>query len=320
MGNSSHLPQLKALNRKAGAACHALFLQRNPKVKKQFTIVAAAFCAFAVGQVQLLAQPVPVASFAVPAQGAAYADIADLVVVSPLILDAQIRKVTKLPETQAVGVPANIQRVVIDADVNSLIRGTDGFAARARFVLDLPKDAKGKIPKLQKRRYFLLGSSVAGNPGMLKLARPDALVEWSPENDASLRAITKEAVQSDAAQAISGVSGAFHTQGTVLGEGETQIFLRTAGGQPISISVLSRPGQSKRWAVSTGDVIDESAVAPARNTLLWYRLACSLPRTLEPRLVESGEPRDIANAQADYRFVLDSLGPCGRSRAPLRPR
>ena len=82
MGNSSHLPQLKALNRKAGAACHALFLQRNPKVKKQFTIVAAAFCAFAVGQVQLLPQPVPVASFAVPAQGAAYADIADLATIA----------------------------------------------------------------------------------------------------------------------------------------------------------------------------------------------------------------------------------------------
>ena len=265
----------------------------------------------AVGQTPLPPQ------FAVPGTGAAYADIADLVVLSPLILDAQIRKVTKLPETQTVGVPATVQRVLVEADVTALIRGTDGFAARARFLLDAPKDAKGKIPKLQKRRYFLLGSKTAGLPGTMKFARPDALVEWSVENDATLRAITKEAVQLGAPQAVSGITSAFHTAGTVIGESETQIFLRTSGGDPISISVLSRPGQAKRWAVSTGDVIDESAVAPARNTLLWYRLACALPRTLDARLVESAEPQAVAAAQADYRFVMESLGACGRTRAAI---
>lgn len=253
-------------------------------------------------------------TFAVPAQGGSYADITDLVVNSPLILDAQIRKVTSLPATQTVGMPANIQRVLIDADVTSLVRGADGFAAKARFLLDVPKNAKGKIPKLQKRRYFILGSKVDGSPGTVKLSRPDALIEWSPANDATLRAITKEAVQIDAPQAITGITSAFHSQGTIIGEGETQIFLRTASGQPISVSILSRPGQSKSWAVSTGDVIDESAVAPAKDTLLWYRMACSLPRTLDSKLVESSETKDIANAQSDYRFVIESLGPCGRTR------
>jgi hypothetical protein len=255
--------------------------------------------------------------FAVPPTGATYADIADLVVISPLILDAQIRKVTKLPETQTVGVSATIQRVLVEADVTALIRGNEGFAAKARFLLDLPRDTKGRIPKLQKQRYFLLGSKATGLPGTMKLARPDALVAWSAENDATLRSITKEAVQLGAPQAVSGITSAFHTAGTVIGESETQIFLRTSGGEPISISVLSRPGLAKRWAVSTGDVIDESAVAPARNTLLWYRLACALPRILDPRLVESPEPQAVAAAQADYRFVMESLGPCGRTRAAI---
>jgi hypothetical protein len=269
----------------------------------------------AVAQTPALPPTAP--PFAVPGTGAAYADIADLVVLSPLILDAQIRKVTKLPETQSVGVPPTVVRMLVEADVTALIRGTDGFAARARFLLDVPKDAKGKIPKLHRRRYFLLGSKSAGLPGTMKLARPDALVEWSVENDATLRAITKEAVQLGAPQAVSGITSAFHTAGTVIGESETQIFLRTSGGEPISISVLSRPGQAKRWAVSTGDVIDESAVAPARNTLLWYRLACALPRTLDARLVESAEPQAVAAARADYRFVMESLGPCGRTRAAI---
>lgn len=275
---------------------------------------SAASLALLLAAPALHAQAPVQTSFAVPAQGGSYADIADLVVNSPLILDAQIRKVTSLPATQTAGVPANIQRVLIDADVTSLVRGTDGFAAKARFLLDVPKNAKGKIPKLQKRRYFILGSKVGGSPGTVKLSRPDALIEWSPANDATLRAITKEAVQIDAPQAITGITSAFHSQGTIIGEGETQIFLRTASGQPISVSILSRPGQSKSWAVSTGDVIDESAVAPTKNTLLWYRMACSLPRTLDPKLVESSEAKDIANAQSDYGFVIESLGPCGRTR------
>ncbi|MGL5839020.1 MAG: hypothetical protein ACRCY3_11015 [Sphingorhabdus sp.] len=283
-------------------------------MKSRFTIVCALALTLASATTPLASQTPSSMAFAVPAEGASYADVADLVTIAPLILDARIRKITKLPETQTVGVPATVQRVLVEADVTALIRGTEGFPARARFLLDISKDAKGRIPKLQKRRYFLLGSKAQGLPGTMKLARPDALIEWSPANDTLLRAITKEAVQLGAPQAISGLTSAFHSAGTVIGEGETQIFLRTAGGDPISISVLSRPGQAKRWAVSTGDVIDESAIAPASNTLLWYRLACSLPPALDPKLVESPEAEAVKAAQADYAFVIEALGPCGRTR------
>ena len=82
----------------------------------------------------------------------------------------------------------------------------------------------------------------------------------------------------------------------------------------MSLSILSRPGQEKRWAVSTAEVIDESASAPAKNTLLWYRLACGLPRALSYELVEAAESDSAARAQADYKFVIDALGRCGRGR------
>jgi hypothetical protein len=264
----------------------------------------------------VFAQPAPVAppTFAVPAINSSYADVADLVTISPLILDARIRKITKLPPDHAVGVPANIQRLVVDADVLALLRGDGGFAGQARFLLDVPKDAKGKIPKLKKMRYFLLGSKVAGKPGTIKLARPDSLIEWSEANDALVRAVTKEAVLIDAPQPIIGVTGAFHSPGTVIGEGETQIFVEAQGNQIYSLSVFSRPGIAKRWAVSTGEVIDESATAPAKNTLLWYRLACGLPRALDTKLVETAEADNVTKAQADYRFAIDSLGACDRKR------
>ncbi len=253
-------------------------------------------------------------SLVIPANDASYADIADLVVVSPLIIDTTVKNARKVSPEQSVGVPVNLQRMLVEADVMALIRGQGGVIPRVRFVLDVPKDAKGKIPKLKKQRLFLLGNTVTGRPGEIRLSRPNALIQWSAANDVLVRSITQEAVQIDAPQRITGISSAFHSAGTVLGEGETQIFLKTEKEQPLSLSILSRPGQEKRWVVSTAEVIDESASAPAKFTLLWYRLACGLPRSLSSDLAEAGTSDDAARAQADYKFVQDSLGPCGRKR------
>lgn len=253
-------------------------------------------------------------SLTVQAEDASYADIADLVTISPLIVDATIRNLQKVTPEQAVGVPANLQRTLVEADVSALIRGQGGVTPRVRFVLDIPKDAKGKIPKLKKQRMFIFGNAVAGRPGEIRLARPNALIERSAANDTLVRSITKEAVLIDAPQRVTAVISAFHSAGTVLGEGETQVFLKTERDQPMSLSILSRPGQEKRWAVSTAEVIDESATAPVRNSLLWYRLACGLPRTLSYELVEAADSDNSARAQADYKFVIDALGPCGRKR------
>ena len=253
-------------------------------------------------------------SLAIQADSASYADVADLVVISPLIVDVMVRSAQKVSPEQAVGVPVNLQRMLVEADVLALIRGQGGVTPRVRFLLDVPKDSKGKVAKLKKQRLFLLGSAVAGRPGEIRLSRPNALVQWSAANDALVRSITKEAVQIDAPQRITGITSAFHSAGTVLGEGETQIFLKTEKDQPLSLSILSRPGEEKRWAVSTAEVIDESASAPSKFTLLWYRLACGLPRSLSSELVEAADSDNAAKAQADYKFVQDSLGPCGRKR------
>jgi hypothetical protein len=279
-------------------------------VRIGFAAILLGFGGMAASQTSQTLPP----SLAVQADAAAYADVADLVVISPLILDATIRNAQKIGPEQAIGVPANLQRMLVEADVLALIRGQGGVTPRVRFVLDVPKDAKGKTPKLKKQRLFLLGNIVTGRPGEIRLARPNALIQWSAANDALVRAVTQEAVQIDAPQRITGITSAFYSAGTVLGEGETQVFMKTERDQPLSLSILSRPGQAKKWAVSTAEVIDESATAPAKHTLLWYRLACGLPRSLSPELVESAESDNSARAQADYKFVIDALGPCGRKR------
>ncbi len=256
----------------------------------------------------------PENGFSLPAQGIGYADIADLVTVSPMIVDLQIRKIRKLPDSQSVGVPINIQRAVIEADVLSLLRGQQRVAARVKFLLDIPRDARGRIPKLKKRRYFAMARGVPGRSDMIQLVRPDAMIAFSQTNNDMVRAITREAVQIDAPQAITGISSAFHSPGSILGEGETQVFLTTENGQPFGLSIVSRVDEEKKWTVSTSEVISEAAPAPRRNTLLWYRLACGLPKQLSPEQVGSGEGAHAAKAQADYQFVIDALGPCGRTR------
>ena len=258
--------------------------------------------------------PNALSSVAIDANDASYSDIADLVVISPMVVDATVRNVQKVAAEQAIGVPATLQRVLIEADVMALIRGDGGVVPRVRLVIDLHKDAKGKISKLKKQRMFLFGRQVAGRPGDIQLSRPNAITLYSAANDALVRDITREAVQLNAPRRITGIASAFHSPGTVLGEGETQIFLKTDNEQPLSLTVLSRPGEQKQWAVSTAEVIDASATAPQRFTLLWYRLACGLPRSLPSELVEGANGDTAARAQADYKYIIDALGPCGRKR------
>ncbi|MCF3701580.1 hypothetical protein L2E46_25570, partial [Salmonella enterica subsp. enterica serovar Weltevreden] len=77
-------------------------------------------------------------------------------------------------------------------------------------------------------------------------------------------------------------------------------------------SVLRRPGEEPRWAVALSEIVDDSAAPPARDTLLWYRLACALPPALPATSTAALEPPQAEQARQDYAFVIERLGPCGR--------
>ncbi len=62
--------------------------------------------------------------------------------------------------------------------------------------------------------------------------------------------------------------------------------------------------------MSTGDIVDESAGAPPKDTLLWYRLACGLPAQLPASALASEEPANARAAREDYAIVRRELGPC----------
>lgn len=271
--------------------------------------LCAAFCAASPALLpQAAAQVVAESGVVLPP----YAAVADLVIGAPAILDARIRSSTRIKGPEAANVAAGRMRFYVEADVLALIRADAAMPTRVGYVVDVPLDARGRAPKLNKRRVLLFARPVAGQTTMIQLTTLDAQRDWNAELDALVRSIARDVVAPDAPPAVTGLGNAFHVPGSLPGEGETQIFVQTANGAPISLSILRRPGEQKRWSVALGEIVDDAAAAPARDTLLWYRLACGLPRSLPATSLADEDPANIAAAREDYRFVLDQLGPCKR--------
>lgn len=257
------------------------------------------------------AQTAPPAGQAAPLPaGPSYASIARQVLASPLVIDGVVRSATRVKDAEATGLAAGRARFYVEIDVTALIRGTGAMATRVAYLVDVPLDARGRAPKLKRLRVLAFARPVPNAPDQVQLTGVDAQIPWTPEVDSRVRGIVREVLAADAPEAITGIGNAFHVPGSLPGEGETQIFLLTGSGQQISLQVLRRPNQQPRWSVSTGDFIDESAGAPRRETLLWYRLACGLPPELPPSALEAGDPENGRIAREDYQFVRESLGPC----------
>jgi hypothetical protein len=222
------------------------------------------------------------------------------------VVAAQISEA--IPVKNAADVAPGKTRYYIQADVRALISGT-GVPAHVAYLADLPDDARGKHLKLKEVPVLLLATTT-GTPGELQLVGPRAQVPRTPENEARLRAILTALVAPDAPPAITGITRAFHVAGSLPGESETQIFLRTADKRPISLSVLRRPHDEPRWAVALTELVDDSAAPPKPDSLLWYRLACGLPPKLPDAAVAGQSAEDAEAARADYQVVLAGLGPC----------
>lgn len=243
-----------------------------------------------------------------------YADLADLALPAPVAVEVRVRRATKIAGAAAATVPPGRQRYLIEADVNSVIRASRSLPPRLEWLYDAPRDAKGKLPKLVKARVIAFGLPVAGKPASLQLSAPDAQIAQIPGDATRVRTILTAALAADAPPVVTGVGNAFHVPGTLEGEGESQIFLTTSDGRPISFNVVRTPGEAARWSVSIDEIVDASAAQPPRDTLLWYRLACFLPPALPAASVE-GQPEDQARILAeDYRTAMKGLGVCQRNR------
>ncbi len=252
-----------------------------------------------------------------PAAGASpaasYADLADLAEAAPLVIRAQVRKVAVVEAARARGVGPGRARLYIQARTLALVAGTTPVGEALAYLVDVPVDAHGKPPSLKKQVVLLFARPVPSRPGELQLVAPDAQLAWDAALEARVKAIVGEFYAADAPRRVTGVREAIHVGGALAGEGETQLFLSAADGEPAAITVIRRPGAAPAWRVSFSELVGTSA-APAHDTLAWYRLACALPPRLPPAAHVSADPEDRAAADTDYRFVLAQLGPCTRVR------
>lgn len=283
------------------------------------TALALAGLSIGISSVSAMQAPTPVAT----PSPYSYADIADLATIAPMAIHARIYKTAALKPEQAPGLKAGQAQLYVEADVVGLIRGQGPLAARINYLVDLPLDAKGKAPKLKKKTPVLIfARPVAGtaagtnSTASVRLVAPDAQLPWDPATDARLRAILTELVKPGAPPAITGIANGFHVPGTLPGEGETQLFLDTRTGEPVSLTILTAADGTRRWAAAFGEIVDGSAAVPARDTLAWYRLACGLPRTLPLAKLGGTAPEDRKKAASDYGVVLGALGECTRTRTP----
>lgn len=274
-------------------------------------------------KIKILALSLPMLPLAVSAQAPTppesreaqltYADLVDLADTSELVLRAKIRRQIALEPERATGVAPGFARLFIEADTLALIAGTSGIGAQLRYLVDVPLDARGKVPKLRKQQVLLFARAVQGRPGELQLASESAQLAYSPELETRLRPVLSALAASDSPPVVTGISDALSVPGNLAGESETQIFLKTEAGAPVSITVLRRPGRPPAWGVSWGEIIDQSARPPAPETIAWYRLACALPPRLPDDANLSSDGAARAEAARDYALVMGELGPCARS-------
>src|SRR3546814_8988873 len=152
------------------------------------------------------------------------------------------------------------------------------------------------------------------------LTGPHSQIARTEEAARTIRASLTESNANSRRCKITEVGDAFHVPGTIPGESETQIFLRTSDQRPVSLSVLRRPGEAPKWSGSLDEMVDESSAPAGRDTLLWYRLACFLPGQLPQSSVENASPDQAEAFRTDHRFILEPPGPCDRQRVVLGKR
>jgi hypothetical protein len=249
-----------------------------------------------------------------------YADVVSLADAATLIARVEIRGQAQVEPERAPGLEPGHARLYIEADTEALLYGRGALGESVAYLADVPVGANGKPPKLKKQHMLLFARPVPGNAARLQLVGPNTQLPASPELEAQVRAIATDLAAADSPPRVTGIHDALWVPGNLAGESETQLFLDTKSGEPVTLSIVRRPGQDPRWGVSWNEIVDQSARPPEKDTLEWYRLACSLPSRLPASAVLSSDPRVRTETERDYALVVRDLGPCTRTLpAPILP-
>jgi hypothetical protein len=252
---------------------------------------------------------------AVPPPAATYADLAGLTEAATFVALVEVRDQAQVEPERAPGLAPGHARLYLQARTQALLAGRSPLGESLVCLADVPLDAKGKAPKLKKRHFLVYADPVPGRAGALQLVDPSAQLAATPENEQLARTVIAALAAPDAPPAVTGIREAMSVPGNLAGESETQLFLDTETGQPVSLSVIRRPGMDPTWGVSWSEIVDQSARPPEPQTVAWYRLACFLPARLPDAAILQRDAASRRQVEIDYRFIVEQLGTCSRTRA-----
>ena len=242
-----------------------------------------------------------------------YADLVSLAESADVVLVARIADQAVVPAERAPGLEPGKARLYLEAETEAVLGGRTGVGGEVAFLADRALRNGRRPPRLKRQRYLLFADTVAGRADEIALAAPGGMLPAEPALVERTRAVLRQIAAAGPLPRVTGVREVISVAGNLAGESETQLFLQTQGGEPVSLTTIRRPGMAPRWGVSWTEIVDPSATPPLPDTLEWYRLACFLPDTLPEAAFLQDQSAMRAQAREDYALMLQALGPCARS-------
>ncbi len=281
-------------------------------VMKSFAAVGAALLASACSTVSVARPQAEVVPELRASQAPTYADLVTMAMRADTVAIVQVEDQIPFPPERAPGVgPADV-RLYVESLTQALLKAPTSVSESMVFVVDQRRLADGDPPDLEERRFLLMGDLSTTQPGALQLLSSRSMLPHGPRIEARVRQVLTQLAAADAPPGITGVRDVISVPGNLAGESETQLFVETDSGAPVSLTVIRRPGMAPHWGVSLGELVDASARPPEPETLAWFRFACFLPRELPNEAFLQRDRASQDQARADYAFVLAELGPCER--------
>ncbi|RJY10339.1 hypothetical protein D6201_10095 [Aurantiacibacter aquimixticola] len=246
------------------------------------------------------------------AQAPTYADLVTFARAAPLVAIVTVDDQAVFPVERAPDLAPGRARLYLESLTRNLLTSPTGVGESLTFVTDVDRDADGDAPDLEEQDFIVFASLVPGRPGEVQLVSSRAILAAGPSIEERVRRVLRQLAAADSPPTATGVRDVISVPGNLAGESETQMFVETARGAPVSLSVVRRPGQQPQWGVSFGEIVDSAARPPAPETLEWFALACFLPRELPESAFLQADSDARQRARADYAFVLEELGRCER--------
>ncbi|KLI65251.1 hypothetical protein AAV99_04765 [Aurantiacibacter marinus] len=254
----------------------------------------------------------PVTAELGPGEDPTYVDLVTFAQAADLVAIVGVDKQAAFPPERVPDVPPERVRLYLETLTRNLLASGTGVGQSLIFVTDVDRETDGDAPDLEERDYIIFADQARGRPGEVQLVSSRAMFPAGPVLEGRVRRVLRQLAAADAPPAIIGLRDVISVPGNLAGESETQMFIETRDGTPVSLSVIRRPGMTPQWGVSLGEIVDTSARPPEPESLAWYQFACFLPAQLPDSSFLQGDRESQERARRDYAFVLAELGPCAR--------